>query len=277
MVTERQIPEVDSAPRDVFIITAENTSVRYELAGVGTRTLALVFDLLIQLVLLITITLVNTQFASLGFGIDHLASFVQFIAIFCIIFGYNIFFEMVWGGRTPRKRLFGLRVIRDGGYPITFISSCIRNVLRIVDFGIWMTPSGGSAVLFGAPGLLFVFLSHQYKRIGDYAAGTVVIHELTSSPFTMPLSSGAPSVQVEAYVPLIKNLDRMTALDFRIVRRFTSRRSTLEPIVQAGVAESIARPLLERLDIRLNISYQTQYADFLEAVERVYAEENGLL
>jgi hypothetical protein len=76
---------------------------------------------------------------------------------------------------------------------------------------------------------------------------------------------------------MVKNLDRMTQDDFRIVRRFTTRRAKLEPAVQAAVAESIARPLLQKLDMAIQVYYQVQYADILEAIERRYTEENGIL
>jgi hypothetical protein len=76
---------------------------------------------------------------------------------------------------------------------------------------------------------------------------------------------------------MVKNLDRMTPDDFRIVRRFTTRRANLDLTVQAAVAESIARPLMKKLDMGIQVYYQAQYADILEAIERRYTEENGIL
>ena len=153
--------------RTVTVTTPENIVVTYELAGVATRSLALLIDLLIQVIVILLLMLVMSLLERIGHGIDHVATFVEFIAVFCIIFVYNIFFEMVWGGRTPGKRLFGLRVIREGGYPITIVASCIRNILRFADFGIIPMPvGGGGVVLCGAPGLISVFLSPSYRRIG---------------------------------------------------------------------------------------------------------------
>lgn len=264
--------------RTVTVVTPENITVSYQLAGVATRSLALLVDLLAQLLLIILTALAASLLNHVGYGIEHIVAFVGTIASFCVMFVYNIFFEMIWGGRTPGKRLFGLRVVRDGGYPITLLASCIRNILRFIDLGIVpaATASGG-VVLWGAPGLLCVLFSDKYKRIGDYAAGTIVIHEQSASPFVLPVGRAAMRPEIEQIMPLVKNIDRVDGKDFRIIRRFTTRRSKLEPIVQAAIAESIARPLLTKLDMRVEVYYQVQFADVLEAIERKYAEENGIL
>lgn len=263
--------------RTVTVITPENITVTYQLAGVITRSAAMILDLLIQVLLIVLLSILVDTFRNVGFGIDHLVSFVGFIASFCVMFVYNIFFEMVWGGRTPGKRVFGLRVIRDGGFPINIVSSCIRNILRFVDLGIVVLPTGSVQMLYALPGVISVFVSNRYKRIGDYAAGTLVIHEQSASPFAALTGASAAKPEIAVLLPLVKNLDRMSVDEYRIVRRFTSRRATLLPAVQAGVSESIARPLLDKLEIRVDIRYQVQYADILEAIERRYAEEHGIL
>ena len=263
--------------RTVTVVTPENITVTYQLAGVATRSLALLVDLLIQIALIILTSLAVDVIRNVGLGIDHVVAFAGAVGVFCIMFVYNIFFEMIWGGRTPGKRLFGLRVIRDGGYPVTILASCIRNILRFIDLGLIPLPTGGLLPLWGAPGLISVLMSGRYKRIGDYAAGTIVIHELGATPFVMPPGQNSLHAEVEQIVPMVKNLDRMTSDDFRIVRRFTTRRAKLDLTVQAAVAESIARPLLDKLEMRIQVYYQIQYADILDAIERRYSEENGIL
>ena len=142
--------------------------------------MAVVVDLLIQIgtaiLVMLGIQTVVGGGAHSGVGLASLVSTVGIVFVGIILpFAYAIFFEMLWGGRTPGKRLFGLRAVRDGGYPITLLSSVIRNILRIIDFGI--VPLATPLVLFGLPGLVCMFLSPTYKRIGDYAAGTVVVVE----------------------------------------------------------------------------------------------------
>ena len=270
--------------RELTVVTPENVTISYQLAGMVTRILALLVDLTIQILLLIGLSIVIDLFQRVGFGLNHIMSFFGMIASFCILLVYNIFFEMIWGGRTPGKRLFRLRVLRDGGYPVNLTSSCIRNILRFIDLGIIPMPTGSAMyLLFATPGLTSVLLSSKYKRIGDYAAGTIVIHEQIASPFFTGTAHKvavltAPNSKPELlYDPMVKNLDRITLQDYQIIRRFTARRASLPTIVQAGVAEAIARPLIDRLDMQVDVQFQVQYADILEAIGRRYTEEMGIL
>src|SRR5437016_2743553 len=157
--------------RRIQIITPENIEISYELAGIGSRFIAVLVDHLIQLTLIVLI-LLGVSYFSAGFvgrltggQASMLVMAIAIMAVFLIIFGYFIFFELIWGGRTPGKRITGLQVIRDGGYPIDPYSSFVRNIVRIVD----LIPP-----MYGV-GIISVFISSEYKRLGDYAAGTLVI------------------------------------------------------------------------------------------------------
>lgn len=209
-----------------------------------------------------------------GVGLAGFVNATGMILTFLLFFVYATFFEMLWGGRTPGKRLFGLRVVRDGGYPITLFASALRNILRFLDFGI--VPFGNAGlILCGLPGLLCIFFSPTYKRLGDYAAGTLVIREAGTSPFgARPRSDAAAVEPLRAY---IKNLDRLTMEEYRIVRRFTTRRRDLDSAGQAAVAARLAIPLMQKLEIYLPLELAERYADFLEALEQRYAEEYELL
>ena len=262
--------------RTLTVITPENAVVTYQLAGVVTRTGALVIDLLIQGVLILLLSIAISTFEHVGFGLDHLISFLGFIAAFCVMFVYSIFFEMLWAGRTPGKRILGLRVMRDGGYPINITSSCIRNILKFADLGVLIMPSGSSTMFMGLPGLLAIFLSPQYKRIGDYAAGTVVIHDksYTFEPAASPAVTSPAAAQL---MPTILHIDRVSRTEFEAIRRLLSRRANLEPMVCAAMSEYIARPLMHKLEIRFQPAFQMQYIAVLEAIEQRYAEEYGIL
>ena len=130
-------------------------------------------------------------------------------------------------------------------------------------------------VLFGLPGLVCIFFSPTYKRIGDYLAGTIVVQEEAMSPLG---KSVLPTLTPEAafFLPYLRHLERITAEEYAAVRRFVARRRELETIVQASLGERLARPLMEKLEIHAPIQVQLQYADLLEALERRYAEENRL-
>ena len=162
--------------RTITVVTPENIRVTYQLAGIASRFMALLVDLLIQVGLLIVGAWLFSLLAGAGFGLGSIFTAVGVIYAYGILFFYSLVFEAAWGGRTPGKRLFGLRVIREGGYPLTLITSAIRNIMRFIDFGI-VPLSTIPLTLWGTPGLLCIFFSGKYKRIGDYAAGTLVIVE----------------------------------------------------------------------------------------------------
>lgn len=265
--------------RTVTIVTAENIRVTYPLAGIAPRFIAALIDLFLQLLLLMGALEVMQVVGRLGGPLAPLlAGFVTTVGLvvnFLILFVYAVFFEMLWGGRTPGKRLLGLRVIHDGGLPITLLGSAIRNVLRFIDFGV--IPISPVLIFFGLPGLLSIFFSPLNKRIGDYAAGTLVIVEMGASPFAGGERERTSTASVRAFLPLVRNLDRLTLQEYQMIRRFTSRRGDLELPVQAAIGERIARPLLERLEIQVVIDYQLQFVDVLEAIEQKYAEDRGIL
>jgi uncharacterized RDD family membrane protein YckC len=266
-------------PRTVTIVTPENIAVTYQVAGFASRFLAFMIDLLIQILLWLATSwlfrMAATGFQLVGLNLGDFISGAGIVVGFLIMFAYASIFEMLWGGRTPGKRLLGLRVIRDGGYPINLTSSAIRNILRFLDFGI--LPLGLPLILFGLPGLICIFLSPQYKRLGDWAAGTLVIVEAGVSPFaaSRPARDIAPLAQ--EFIGQIRNLERITPAEYRAVRRYTERRATWEYRVQASLAERLARPLLAKLDLNPEVAYQLQYAAWLEAIESRYSEENNLL
>lgn len=259
--------------RQITFTTPENIEVTYELAGIGTRFLAVLLDHLLQIGILIAVGILGVAAASV-FSLGGLFSGAPlwFNAIFgllsfAIIFGYFPFYEILWAGRTPGKKFVGLRVVKDGGEPIDPYAALVRNLVRIADF--LLLPIYGS-------GLIAIFLSREYKRLGDWAAGTLVVKDRANGFLdTRPVQPPVPSVS--QWMTTIRHLDALTIEEFRAVRRFGERRHRLTPPVQGWYAMQIGRPLLERLAIPVQITHELQYVDFLEALERRYMEEFRLI
>lgn len=273
--------------REVTLLTPENIFVTYRLAGVVSRLLARLIDFLIQSVLLAILTglyaLLANRLGKLHMDLEDISAALIVVVVFLVLFFYATFFEMVWGGRTPGKRLLGLRVVRDGGRPITLLASVIRNALLFIDLGI-LPP----IYLPGIPAFLFLFLSPSCKRIGDYAAGTMVIVEEEFAPLTKQVSqANAPSPstaeakplepEVEQYMASVRNLDRLTLQEYQLIQSLLARRREMELAPFASAADKVARPILQKLGIDAPIYYQLQFADVLAAVARSYAIERGLL
>ncbi|WP_112179911.1 MULTISPECIES: RDD family protein [Paraliobacillus] len=159
----------------VSIKTPEYVSLQFSIAGLGSRSAAFIIDQLFLFLLngLIFLGLFFLLESDLDQDLILLFNgYETFIAVIIVIIfvlntGYYLFLEYFWGGRTIGKKIIGLRVIQDNGHSITLLSSFIRNFLRIID-------SLPAAYFVG---MLLVFLHPKHKRLGDLAAGTIVVHE----------------------------------------------------------------------------------------------------
>jgi uncharacterized RDD family membrane protein YckC len=257
--------------RVVQFITPENIEVRYELAGIGSRFVAALIDHLIQLLAILAIYLIASQTSNLlslsrlfGGSAPFWIQAIAAIVIFVIMFGYFVFFELRTGGQSPGKRVANLRVVRDGGYPIDPYSSVIRNLVRIVDLAL--PPPYGA-------GMLSIFVSRDYKRLGDFAAGTIVIKE---RPATPPAELGPPRPIVAQLMPLIRDVEQLTPDEYDAVRRYVERRNELPYPLQIDFAMRLALPLMSRLGITVAIADQSHYPELLEAIDRRYRDEKGI-
>ena len=122
------------------IETPEQTSLEFPLAGVGSRCMAMVLDTLIQtgviIVLVIAMLVLQSQLGDSATGLGLGGLWIQAIAyliLFALYYGYFAFFEAIWNGQTPGKRVAHLRVIQESGRPLQVWQAIARNLLRIVD------------------------------------------------------------------------------------------------------------------------------------------------
>jgi uncharacterized RDD family membrane protein YckC len=159
-----------------------------------------------------------------------LIAFAIFL-FFLIFFGWFIVFEAWWSGRTPGKRALGLRVVRDGGFPLDVGAAIIRNLVRIAEFVLgFYTISAISALV-----------SKENKRLGDFAAGTLVVRDRADA---VP--------DLDAYLERSARSDLGLSADDRLlVDRFLARRATLDRSARHRLAARIA----ERIRPTLQASY----------------------
>ncbi|AHG39641.1 membrane protein [Pseudomonas syringae CC1557] len=173
----------------IEIETPEGIDMILRPAGLVSRALAFAVDLAIRAGVIGILFVLLQLFDKLGMGLAA-------IAIFLVNWWYMVLFEVLNQGRTPGKRMLGLRVVHDDGTPIDWSSSVIRNLLRFVD----MLPLGYS---LGA----ITCLNHPlFKRLGDLAAGTLVIY--SDRPALRPVVPHAEPV----IVPFALRLDEQRAL-----------------------------------------------------------------
>ncbi|MBV8172405.1 MAG: RDD family protein, partial [Candidatus Eremiobacteraeota bacterium] len=212
----------------------------------GSRFLAVVIDILLQtlvdvvLILIVTVLIPGIIDVPKALHINP-AKFAAFfgaiaLVVFLLVipFGYFIVFEAAWNGQTPGKRLLGIRVVRDGGYPIDLGSDVLRNLIRIVEAAFGYIPSAIS-----------VLLSSQNKRLGDYAAGTIVVRDRAFevlSPQTWLQGDGIPDA------PPLTPTTALTPQEWELLDRYVERRSTLPPSIAAATAARVAAMLRPKLD-----------------------------
>jgi uncharacterized RDD family membrane protein YckC len=230
----------DPATGEKLIIeTPEQTSIEFPLAGIGSRFLAVAIDTLIQWTVFAVLGLILVAVGfSIGAGFGQSSSGgVWIVAIlvfvfFLITYGYYILFESIWNGQTPGKRITHIRVIKDSGQPITAIDAVGRNLLRIVD----------QLPVFYGVGVLCAWISPQSKRLGDYVAGTVVVHEKpfeTVAPRWDDLPAAVATHQYGA--------NRLSPEEIALVEAFLSRRSALDAAVRYDTAAGIVRRIESKL------------------------------
>jgi uncharacterized RDD family membrane protein YckC len=220
------------------IDTPEQVPLEFVLAGIGSRFMAVFLDTLIQGVVLFVIgvagCVLTASAASLGGkGASVWIVAVTVFVLWIVYVGYYSLFEIFWKGQTPGKRWAGIRVIKDSGRPINTFEAITRNLVRIVDF----MPS------FYGVGVITMFLNAKHRRLGDFVAGTLVVHE--SSDRASALFFNTPE-KTEFSFPEAVNLSPQEA---DLIETFLARRLEIPPETRRQSSLRIAEMISNRLGI----------------------------
>ena len=224
-----------SLAHTVDVETPELVVLSYTVAGVGSRATAAIIDYAICIAAFVAVIVAFMQF-QLDFGAGGARESttgwvvaVLGIVQFSILWLYYVLFEAFADGQTPGKRLMRLRVVKDGGLSVTFEASAIRNVVRMID----LQP----AFLY-AFGMVSMMANARGKRLGDLAAGTLVVKEdLVSRPRVQPLST-----RTEASTPAVLSV-LLSAAEFQLLDRFVQRRMEFDADRRAQLAIGLTQRL----------------------------------
>jgi len=272
----------------VSLSTPESVEIELTLAGIGSRTLALVIDYQILGLALIAFWALwlIIVFGVLGYfeeaRLDYSQAPIWLLAIailanFVIYNGYFVYFETMRQGQTPGKRFTKIRVVRDDGRPVGLTQAVLRSLLRTIDDFLFI-------------GMLFILFGKREKRIGDWAAGTIVIQvdqtETTGSKSWLSRRSSRTQPQddftisdsarqLAQQLPELADLSQLLPDDFAVIREYLRRRSTLDLYARSKKAMQLADQL--RSLIRLNaIPSGVSSDEFLEAIYLAYQHQTGL-
>lgn len=225
---------------DQFVVeTPENIRFGYDVADIGSRFLAILIDSLLQGMLYLLLTVAVAFLAArlsqvdLPRPVNDALAILLILVLFLIQFGYFLFFEIILNGQTPGKRVFHLRVIKDNGYPLSPLDAIVRNVVRIIDF----FPA------FYGIGVIVMFLSPRAKRLGDLAAGTLVVKMRDQ----VRLQNLVPAARAPAQPTPMGNDDvrRLSENDIELAESFLKRRAEMSnrALMSVQIAQRLARKM----------------------------------
>ena len=215
---------------ELQIETPENVVLTYHLAGPSVRLLAYLFDLMLRMAVLF---FVSIFLSATSFALPGLSTGVLFLIFFLNEWGYFIVCEWFFKGKTLGKHLLGLRVIQEGGYPVSFWSVMLRNLLR-----------GAKAIPFYGPAFLSMLMTKKFQRLGDLVARTVVISErdviLPREPLILERINPLPREDLGRNVPDAQTLS--------LIDEFLGRRHALTHERGHALAWSLARTLAKQIN-----------------------------
>ncbi len=235
--------------------TPESVELEFTLAGIGNRAYALFIDYCILwgtlgiisiLGLFLIVQITNGQMWLLA---------IYFLIIFTIYVGYFVFFETIWQGQTPGKKITKIRVISNNGQRITLPQATLRTLLRPVDDLLFI-------------GAIMIIFSKQEKRIGDWLAGTLVIQEAQNqSNYQIKIS---PETQkLVEFLEENVDISRLTVEDFVLVREYLQRKGQMLMKAKNDLARELGYLIKDKIalsDIPDNVTASV----FLEAVYIAY-------
>ncbi|MBI5963723.1 MAG: RDD family protein [Chloroflexi bacterium] len=246
------------------IDTPENVTFDYDVAGIGSRFLAALVDtaliLILQGVVIGTLILLVTLFSDGDLFAGALSAWILAglgLISFIFLWGYYIFFEILWNGQTPGKRWVGLRVIRVDGTPITASEAVIRNLVRIIDF----LPTA-----YGV-GVVTMFVNANSRRVGDFAAGTIVVHERETKGLgdLSPIRTNTLTIPgSQNHLPDGFPAERLSQYELQIIEEFLLRRSGLSN--RSVLAQHILASIVTRLQLAPETIHYDKSEEILSAI-----------
>lgn len=254
---------------DYTLLTPENVELRYPVAGVGSRLIAAAIDytvlfigeIVISFAVFFLAALIARLFPplqadsptlALAAGLASIGAAV--LLIFLAWWGYFMLFELLWNGQSPGKRMLGIRVVRADGQPLGAVTSLVRNLLRAIDMFLFV-------------GVLAMLLDARSRRLGDFAAGSLVVREPGGLGADALSAVAIPQVP-DARVAAFPNAGQLTMQHYILVRDYFARWHRMPSDRADALAADLARRLAPALDIPL--SEVGDANDFLASAARAF-------
>lgn len=264
--------------QEYAIDTPESVTFAYEVTGIGNRFIAALIDsallgvalFLLNLLVLVALEMVgDISLERLMDGDPPSWAGGLVIALYALLnfsffWGYYILFEWLWNGQTPGKRFVKIRVLRLDGNPAGFVEVLLRNLVRPIDF----LPSG-----YGL-GLLVMLLNQKSRRLGDFAAGTLVIRELAdvSLDALSTRSGSGPAAIDESLFLAFPNIRSLTSADYELIQEALAR--FRRGAISHRSMERLSQTLATRLDSEPPRGWDSSLK-FLQRLAAAYRQLSG--
>ncbi|MEH2058087.1 MAG: RDD family protein [Nostoc sp.] len=246
--------------------TPESVELEFTLAGIGNRAWALLIDYHVLAVILvgfftawsiISVPLGDFWVDIFGTSVTLWLMAIAILVSFIIYISYFVFFETLWFGQTPGKRVAKIRVVRDDGRLIGLQQATLRALLRPFDETLFI-------------GAFLIILGRREKRLGDLVAGTIVIQAQTpTASATLTISEQAKVLHEE----LVKTADLSPLMpdDFAVIREYLQRRAAMSLKARASLSLKLAEQVVAILNLEKLPEVVTPDV-FLEAVYLFYQQ-----
>jgi uncharacterized RDD family membrane protein YckC len=240
----------------IKIETPEHIELEYELAGLGSRYIGVFVDHLIQsfvmFFLFIALVISNPNITSENPLEIFKSAFAGTIMVmmFLVSFAYFIFFETIWSGQTPGKKIAQIQVLKDNGEPIGFMEALLRNIFRLIDF----------FPFYYYVGIGLLWFRNDKKRVGDIIAHTIVVKQKAN---LKPVS--APELNVKTDLQI--NVSLINDQEYGLIRDFIISRHQLPVEDRIRIGNKLAAFAAEKLQMReVNVDKE----EFLETIAVQY-------
>lgn len=263
------------------IDTPELVSIEMPLAGIGSRFVAVLIDMLIWIACTVLIFLLLVEFLPAISAFNKItaqwAVAIYLFLIFLFNWGYFTLFEALWNGQTPGKKIAKIRVIQISGRGISLFESMARNFIRYVD----QLPG------FYVVGVIAVFSSRQHQRLGDLAAGTLVVRDhqeetpLWGDAGTRTFTAASFPAAAPVLVPIMSavfsavDVGKLSAADLEVMEGFFSRRLDLSIETRDSLAQRIALAISAKSGIPIPADMNVE--KYLETVAQQLRDQARLI
>lgn len=252
---ENDPPPIDAT---IDIITPENISFRYRIAGPYRRLPAFFIDVLLRFGVWIVIFIVLSLISAVSLLNTFLGQTIAGVLFFLMEWLYGGLLETYWNGQTVGKRVMGIRVLSVDGQPINGLQAFLRNILRFADLMPLVSLSALMDVEDPIPiptlviGLVTTLLTRRFQRLGDIVCGTMVVIDEKSWLFEPAKLEDPRVAQLAAELPPSFVVSRTMA---QALATYVDRRQLFSPPRRREIARHIAEPLLPKFGLPSDTSY----------------------